>query len=243
MKKPAKPHQKPAKAAPKHAKPVPKGSPAKAPESRRASEGHVAKMNATPHGVDHKAKTVDQKSKQEARSAARAAEQAAASNAVALQNKTFERAISQFHARKYKDAKELFEQAAQGPSREMAHAARLHIRMCEQRLTAATGPEPRTVEDFYNLAVALINRRDLAAAETQLRQALAMMENGDHLHYALALCRGLQGDAEGAYNHLKRAIDLQPRNRAAARNDPDFLEISHLPAVRDLMYPERKQSV
>jgi tetratricopeptide (TPR) repeat protein len=180
----------------------------------------------------------------EAKPVARSTEQAAASNAIALQSKTFERAINQFHARKYKDAKELFEQAAQGPSREMAHTARLHIRMCEQRLMAtATAPAPRTVEDFYNLAVALINKRDLAGAEGQLKQALALMENGDHLHYALALVRGLQGDGDGASFHLKRAIDLQPRNRAAARNDPDFLEISNLPAVRDLIYPERKQVI
>ena len=65
------------------------------------------------------------------------------------------------------------------------------------------------------------------------------MENGDHLHYAMALVRGLRGDYEGARRALRRAIDLQPRNIATARNDPDFYEISRQPAIRELLFPER----
>jgi tetratricopeptide (TPR) repeat protein len=158
------------------------------------------------------------------------------------QTKLFERAIALFHERKFAEANELFEQAAGGPNKEMAHAARVHKRMCEQRLATET-PKPRTVEDYYNLAIALLNRRELAPAEQTLRQALELMEHGDHLHYAMALCRGLQGDPEGALRHLRRAIELEPRNRAAARNDPDFSELILQNPLRDLVFPERKASV
>lgn len=234
MKKPAKPRRKTAKAPAKPAKPSAKGH--GKPKAAAASRLAPRKMSPAKSSGDNKPKAGPS-------AASRPIAPTTPAHAPAQQTKTFERAIVQFHGRKYKEAKELFDQAAQGPSREMAHAARLHIRMCEQRLAAAAPPQPRTVEDFYNLAVALINQRELEGAESRLHQALALMENGDHLHYALALCRGLKGDAEGACQHLKRAIDLQPRNRAAARNDPDFAEISNLPALRDLLYPERKSAV
>src|SRR5215831_9290270 len=43
---------------------------------------------------------------------------------------TFEGAMKLFHARRFKEAKEQFEQAASGPERDVAQRARLHIAMC-----------------------------------------------------------------------------------------------------------------
>ncbi len=45
-----------------------------------------------------------------------------------------------------------------------------------------------------------------------------------------------QGDFESAHRHMKRAIELQPRNRMLARNDPDFLELIQRGALRELLY-------
>ncbi len=150
------------------------------------------------------------------------------------QIEAYDKAMALFHGREYAKASVLFAAALPGPNREMAHASQLHIRMCEQRMAR---PEPAvlTPEDRYNLAVALINRRELHQAETQLEAALRETQNADYLHYAMALCRGLRGDLEGAYLHLKRAIELQPSNRVAARNDPDFHDIAQREPLRELL--------
>jgi tetratricopeptide (TPR) repeat protein len=107
---------------------------------------------------------------------------------------------------------------------------------------AKNAAEPATPEDHYNLAVALINRRELDRAERELQAAVGAREDVDYFHYALALCRGLRGDLQGAYVHLQRAIELRPGNRVAARNDPDFVELAARPPLRALVYPERSGS-
>jgi len=157
------------------------------------------------------------------------------------QKEAFEAAAALFHTGQFQPAQELFRQAAQGPNREMAHTALLHARMCERRL-AAVELTPRSAEEHYNIAVALINQRRLEPAERHLRQALAQTPDSDHLYYVLSLCYGLGGDLAGAYDHLKRAIELRPQNRIAARNDPDFAEIGRQPPLAELLYPERADS-
>ena len=174
-----------------------------------------------------------------------AAKQPAAALAVAPtreateQTRSFEQAIELFNSRNFGKAQRHFESASKGPRLEMAYAARLHLRMCEHRLSNLA-PAPRTIEERYNYAIALINRRELEAAEQQLQRALDAMENGDHLHYAMALCRGLRGDFEGACRALRRALDLRPRNLTTARNDRDFHEIGCQPLIRDLLFPKMK---
>ena len=154
------------------------------------------------------------------------------------QLKAFEHGIKLLHAGKFNDAKPLFAQAAAGPNREMAHNADLHVRMCDRRLEKPA-LEFRTVEDRYNYAIAMINARNLPAAVEQLQAALRLDPRADHVHYGLALCRGLSGDLAGAYENLKRAIELNPRNRLAARQDADFSGISNQSPLRELLYPEK----
>jgi len=154
------------------------------------------------------------------------------------QSGAFESAIRYFHAGNFVKARGLFQQAAKGPSRDVAHAARLHVRMCDQRIGR---PEPalHDAEEHYNYAIALINQRRLELAQQHLQRALSLAPRGDHLYYALALCRGLSGDLEGAYTYMKRAIELHPRNRITARNDPDFAEIGQRSPLAYLLHPER----
>ncbi len=154
------------------------------------------------------------------------------------QSALFDKAMERFHARDFGAAKTLFEAAARGPALAMAGAARTHAVMCEKRL-ARSVPAVMTAEDHYNLAVALINQRNVREAENHLREALAQAPDGDHLHYALALCQGLAGDINGAAASLRRAIDLQPRNKVLARSDPDFAEIGRHPAIRELLSAEK----
>lgn len=154
----------------------------------------------------------------------------------------YDQAVRAFQSGGYASALSLFEQAATGPLREMAHSARLHARMCAKRL-ARPDMSLRTPDEHYDYAIALINERRLEQAERHLLLAIAQTPKADHLFYALALCRGLGGDLQGAHGNLKRAIELQPRNRATARNDPDFAEIGQLSPLAELLYPERATSV
>jgi tetratricopeptide (TPR) repeat protein len=155
------------------------------------------------------------------------------------QMESFEEGMRLFHARQFQRARDSFMPAMHGPDRAVAHRAGLHVRMCEARLESP-GVVLNTPEEHYNYAVTLINSRDLTAAQKHLRSALEADPSADHVLYALAACQCLGGDLQPAYENLKRAIDLQPRNRLAARQDPDFAAMADHQAFARLLYPDRK---
>ncbi|HWQ55555.1 MAG TPA: hypothetical protein VN442_17850 [Bryobacteraceae bacterium] len=153
----------------------------------------------------------------------------------------YEAGIRLFHSCRYAEAHELFAKAAAGNDRGIAHRAELHARMCARRLEEP-GALPQSAEEHYNYGVALINSRELAAAREHLEAALAMTIDADHVYYALALCYGLAGDLQAAYENLRRAIELQPRNRIQARQDADFAPFAAQAPLDRLLYPEKKSS-
>ena len=152
---------------------------------------------------------------------------------------SFEAAVKLFHARQFKDARDLFAKATRGPERDVANRAQLHLAMCDGRLQRAS-VTLGTAEDYYNYGVALINSRNLIEARAHLEKALEMSPSADHVHYALALAQALAGDVASAHQNLKRAIELEPRNRLIARQDADFAPLAHQPPFDALIYPEKK---
>jgi len=176
------------------------------------------------------------------RSAGTQRQSAAAAQSVRSSEKQlnqFEAAMKHFHARRFKEAREGFLQAADGPERDVSHRAKLHATMCERRL-----PQPalnlRTAEEHYNYGVAMLNTRKVDDARVHLEQALEMAPDSDHIHYALALVQALSGNVSGAHEHLKRAIELEPKNRLLARQDTDLASIAGQPSMQALLYPEKK---
>jgi len=151
----------------------------------------------------------------------------------------FEAAMKLFHARKLKEAKELFQQAASGPERDVAQRANLHIAMCDRRLQQST-VSLGSAEDYYNYGVALINSRNLAEARTHLEKGLQMDPGADHIHYALAIAHALSGEVQPAFESLRRAIELEPRNRLTARQDADLAQVANQPLFSALLFPERR---
>ncbi len=152
---------------------------------------------------------------------------------------TFESAMKLFHARKLREARELFRNATEGPERDVAQRARLHIAMCDRRLEQAQ-VSMSSAEDYYNYGVALLNQRNVFEARRCLEKAHEMAPDVDHICYAMAAAQAQSGDAQKAYESLKRAIELEPRNRAIARQDGDFAGLSHQPPFDTLLHPEKK---
>lgn len=150
------------------------------------------------------------------------------------QLQSYERGMRLFHAGQFREARDQFLQSLVGPERDIAHRAELHVRMCDRRLEKQR-PVLSTAEDHYNYGVALLNARDLGGARRHLEAALGMDGKADHVHYALALCRAIAGDLQGAYEDLKRAIELQPRNRIIARQDDDFARFANQPPLDRLL--------
>ena len=151
----------------------------------------------------------------------------------------FEAGMKLFHARRLKEAREHFEAAVTGPERDVAQRARLHMAMCDRRLQQTT-IHLRTAEDYYNYGVALLNTRSIAEARGHLEKALQLAPGAEHVHYALASAQALSGDIVNAHENLKRAIELEPRNRALARQDADFAPLANQPPFDSLLYPEKK---
>ncbi len=150
----------------------------------------------------------------------------------------FEAAMQSFHRREFATAMPLFEQASVGQTRDLAQTAQMHVRMCQQRLSAAS-PILKSAEDYYAYGLALTNQRKLSDAEAALAKAIALAPRADYIHYALALARGLQGNYRGAAESLAKAIELQPANRKSARFDTDFLEVLKHSPVRELVYSDK----
>ena len=156
------------------------------------------------------------------------------------QRSAFEAAMKLFHARQLREARELFVVASGGPERDVAQRSRLHIAMCDRRLEQAP-VNLLSAEDYYNYGVALINTRNVTEARVHLEKALDISPDLDHVHYALALALALSGDPVRAYESLRRAIELEPRNRIIARQDQDFAPLAHQPPFDALLYPDKKR--
>ena len=157
----------------------------------------------------------------------------------AAQLAAFEGAMKFFHARKLSEARTLFKEASAGPGSDVAQRAQLHIAMCDRRLEHAAVSFDSS-EEYYNYGIALLNLRNAAEARTHLEKALSISPEADHVHYALALANAMAGDLAGAQENLRRAIELEPRNRMLARQDADFAPLANQAAFRALLHPEKK---
>jgi Tfp pilus assembly protein PilF len=139
--------------------------------------------------------------------------------------KNFENGVRYLQKQNYEKAKESFEKVLEGPADEITDRARVYLRVCAQRLERQE-ITPRTAQDFYVLAVAQLNGRQLESAFANLQKANQMEPNRAHIRYAMAAVHALQGNTDAALDHLKVAIELEPRNRIQARRDDDLQSLS-----------------
>lgn len=198
---------------------------------------NVPKSPAAPGS----SRSTDGKQAVSARRGEGAAAASAQSSSSQAQYEQFEDAIKLFNAQNFHDAREIFRKALSGPHRQIAYNAELHVRMCDRRLEKPA-LQLKTLEDHYNYAITQMNARNLDMARQHLETALQLDSRADHVYYALALCHGWGGDLQSAYENLKRAIELQPRNRIAAQQDADFAGIAHQPPLNRLLFPDKTHS-
>ena len=159
------------------------------------------------------------------------------------QLKLYEEALKQFQQQKFAKAKEVLEDVVKGPSRELADRARVHLRICDQRIARVPAAVPKSAEDHYTQGVALMNLGRWDEARDHLDRARKAAPKADHIVYAMAALDCLTGEADSAMENLKVAIQLRPENRYHARNDEDFAFLQEDPRFTELLYPERDGSL
>ena len=149
--------------------------------------------------------------------------------------KNFELGARAFHRQNFERAKEIFEKLASSGVAGVAERARVHLRLCEQRLSRPA-PVPKKAEDLYTLGVGALNSRRLDDAIEYLNKAQKSAPKLEHIRYALAAAYSLRGDAEDALENLKQAIALRPQNRLQARRDEDFRALAADVRFRELVF-------
>lgn len=140
----------------------------------------------------------------------------------------YERGVQALQRHDFQGAAELFRAVIQRypEERELLERAHLYLRVCE-RETARQAPPPQSSGDHVYAATVALNAGDHASALSHLQRAISADAGNDHAHYIMAVALTARGRRDEAIEHLRRAVALNPENRAQARQDPD------LEALRD----------
>ena len=148
----------------------------------------------------------------------------------------YEAAVGHLNNRKFAQARSRFEKAAGGPDATLRHRAKVYAEICRSRIEKSK-LRLKSVDDYYNYGVGLMNDRQLEEAEHHLSEALKLDPNADHVHYATAVLHAIKGNTAGTHRSLSRAIELNPRNRPLALNDSDLAAVREDPSISDLLHP------
>jgi len=120
--------------------------------------------------------------------------------------------------------------------REIHERARLYLKVCEREMAAAPSG-PQTPEERLLSATVALNSGDYDGALALLRRIQAEDAENDHAEYMLAVIAAAREDEATSLDHLKRAIELNPENRALARQDGDFENLRASETFRALVEP------
>src|SRR4029077_16086917 len=117
---------------------------------------------------------------------------------VQAQLKVYDEALSLFHQQKFAKAKQELEKVLEGPSKELADRARMHLKIAEQRMKPSHEQNPRTADEHYQRGVAMMNIGRWDDARESLDKARKAAPMADHIHYALPAFYCLTGEADSA---------------------------------------------
>jgi tetratricopeptide (TPR) repeat protein len=154
--------------------------------------------------------------------------------------KQYENAVKLLYAQEFEKAKAVFEKLIQTftEDKEIVERAKSHLRLCEQKV-ARKPLGPRTLEDYYNLAITLMNSGKYEGAIENLNKALRYNPHCDYVFYALAATNCRTGNFDDALSNLKIAINLKPENRFLAQSDSDFELLMQDSRFISMVFPDR----
>jgi tetratricopeptide (TPR) repeat protein len=152
----------------------------------------------------------------------------------AVQN--YEAGLRALQDRKFDRARAAFQKVVEGPSRELADRARVHLASCDAQAEKAP-LQFKTAEEHYDYAVCLMNQGDYVAAREHLDKLLKSSKT-DYVVYGMAALECLTGHLEDALRHLEEALRLNGQLRFQARNDSDFHNLAEDPRFTELLYPD-----
>ncbi len=138
-----------------------------------------------------------------------------------------------FAARDYAAAYEVFESASNGPDPAVNEPARMYSRICRQKLDQQR-LEVASPEEHLQAGLDLIGEGRFTDALAHLETALKAGESA-RLRYALALATGNIGDPAAAVKHFRRACEMDPAIRGAARSDSGFQTLLQFSEFRDAL--------
>jgi tetratricopeptide (TPR) repeat protein len=154
--------------------------------------------------------------------------------------KQYEAALKLLYSHDYERAKAAFEKIiiSFAEDKEVLERARINLKLCEQKI-ARKPPAPRTLDEHYDLAVALMNEGKYEEAFDHLSKALKSNPKCDYVIYALAAMNSRTGNVETALSNLQTAITLKPENRFLAQRDVDFEPLKQDARFISIVFPER----
>jgi len=152
----------------------------------------------------------------------------------------YETAMKLLYSHEYDKAKAAFERiiSTLADDKEVLERAKIHLKLCEQKI-ARKPPAPRTLDEHYDLAVALMNEGKYDEAVDHFGRALKSNPKCDYVIYALAAMNSRTGNVEAALNNLQTAITLRPENRFLAQRDADFEPLKQDARFISMVFPER----
>ena len=153
----------------------------------------------------------------------------------------YEAAIKLMHAEQFDKAIRHFEDliAEHVDEPEIQERAKVLLHVCEKKIQDK-GTILRSADDYYNVGIADLNRRELSSAIEHLQHALKLMPKADHVLYALASANALLLNRDQALQYLKQSIHHRPENRFLAIRDADFESLQEDADFKQLTAPAEK---
>ncbi len=155
--------------------------------------------------------------------------------------KNYEAAVRHIQKQNYDKAKEILDKLVSSAPAEVADRARVHLRLCEQKLHPPAKPL-KSAEDYYLAGISELNARRLDLSLEYLAKAEKLEPKREEIQYALAAAYAIQGNSETALEHLRKSIELRPQNRFQARQDEDFDLLAADSRFLSLVNPERSMA-
>jgi tetratricopeptide (TPR) repeat protein len=135
----------------------------------------------------------------------------------------YEKGFEALQRREYSRAGELFRSLLTDypEEKELHERVRLYINICD-REAAPREASPKSLDERVYAATLALNAGRYDAAVEHLRVVLDAEPSHDHAEYMLAVVDSARGRPADALSHLRRALELNPDNRALALQDPDL---------------------